>query len=278
MNTPPSTPTKPECPNAPKRDYSTINFESTLAWIDAELPQCRLTDDLIRDALKDYGLDNNLTVIEQILPLLSPIERPNQTSKDSAIENAKGEPVVTEFNADTHDLFATTTVKSMFKIDLVEKLLQGLPEFWQSENVAAITKLERIDQLIPEACKYKDIIVRRILTQEWQKIEQTKMQPQESTLEKGKLKSIIEQRMGSILDSEVRMFIGYMGLQLEKTLNPDLFEKFDSGRETILRYMPDFSYRRDQVIIDLLNTNKPKNIYIFKKHFNALLDLSDVIQ
>ena len=31
-------------------------------------------------------------------------------------------------------------------------------------------------------------------------------------------------------------------------------------------------------LIDLLNTNKPKNIYIFKKHFNALLDLSDVIQ
>ena len=31
-------------------------------------------------------------------------------------------------------------------------------------------------------------------------------------------------------------------------------------------------------LIDLLNTNKPKNIYIFKKHFNALLDLSDVLQ
>ena len=31
-------------------------------------------------------------------------------------------------------------------------------------------------------------------------------------------------------------------------------------------------------LIDLLNTNKPKNIYIFKKHFNNLLDLSDVLQ
>ena len=31
-------------------------------------------------------------------------------------------------------------------------------------------------------------------------------------------------------------------------------------------------------LIDLLNTNKPQNISIFKKHFNALLDLSDVLQ
>ncbi len=28
MNTPPLTPREPECPDAPKRDYSTINFES----------------------------------------------------------------------------------------------------------------------------------------------------------------------------------------------------------------------------------------------------------
>jgi len=31
-------------------------------------------------------------------------------------------------------------------------------------------------------------------------------------------------------------------------------------------------------LIDLLDTNEPKSIFIFKKHFNALLDLSDVIQ
>ena len=31
-------------------------------------------------------------------------------------------------------------------------------------------------------------------------------------------------------------------------------------------------------LIDLLNTNKPKNIYISKKHFNNLLDLSGVLQ